>query len=147
MDCDLTTAKRLLGYGHFALAVVVAAHFLLAPAIGDAVSAAQAAVDWLITVGILSAIAVAYVRWRASVNLSRREQTAATVLIIASIVLALAFFQSWFDTSIFGGAQQRDGEFDSRILTTPAFVVISVVAGLYLLRGGRHGADEGANES
>lgn len=128
---------KILGYVHIALAVAVAAQFLAAPVLDDqTASNVWNVVNWLMAAGALSALVICYRRWRASVTAEGREQVVATVMIVAAVLLALAFFENWFSSSLFVSADDIADEtaYSARALINPAFVIISTVVGLRLLR-------------
>lgn len=130
-------AGKVLGYAHIGLAAVVAAQFLADPILSDDTARnVWNVVNWLMAVGALSALVSSYIRWRASVNAEGREQTVATVMVVSAVLLALAFFENWFSSSLFvaAGEEIQDEAYSARALINPAFVVISTVVGLRLLR-------------
>lgn len=131
-------AGKALGYAHIALAVAVAAQFLAAPVLDDDTARnVWNIVNWLMAAGALSALVVCYRRWRASVTSEGREQVVATVMIVSAVLLALAFFENWFSSSLFvaaGQAPDDEAAYSARALINPAFVIISTVVGLRLLR-------------
>ena len=130
-------AGKALGYAHVGLAVVVAVQFLADPILSDDTArSVWNVVNWLMAVGALSALVISYIQWRASVSADGREQTVATVMVVSAVLLALAFFENWFSSSLFAsvGEGMQDDAYSAGALINPAFVVVSAVVGLRLLR-------------
>ena len=121
-------AKQWLGWIHVLLAAVVAVQVVASSFYDEQASkTVWAFLNWFMAIGVLSAVAVSGVRWRGSAAPGVSARRSSTVLLAASILLALLFFEQWrFNVAFF----QTGG-------VLLLFVLINTAVGMHLLRGSR----------
>ena len=142
----MEVAKQLVGWVLVALAACVAVLFVATPILSDDLARGMwSVVTWLMAIGIAAAVVLSYRRWRSSIHGGGKEQAISTVLIIASILLGLGFYENWFESSLFFGVGAPLDEFWGGMwfLINPAFVVIIGVVGLHLVRDSARNSAEG----
>ncbi len=130
--------RKIFGYIHIALALLVALQFLASPMYdGDVNGRVWDIVSILMAVGCIPALIFAGVRMREDEDPS---DWGAKTMLIATLVLFLLFFRLFFSSQVFDSAEKPPYEF--RLLMwygiDVLFVVVNLFVGRYLL-GSRTG--------
>ena len=144
--------KRLFGYIHVILGLLVAAQFVLSEVYDDdAVIQVWDILNYFMAVGAIAALVFSFLRAKSADKSDLQEWIAASAMLIASSALFLLYFEQWFTWTVFKDAADEIGDFRSLIWTAVdvMFPIVNVIVGSYLLRsvGMSHGAstDQGAN--
>ena len=137
--------RRVFGYVHVILAVLVAVQFLGGEIRADDVVARDwETLNYFMAVGAIAALIFSYLRARDADKSDLQEWIASSAMLIASSVLFLMYFEQWFAWEVFKDADDELGEFRSIIwiAVDVMFPIVSIIVGSYLLRsvGFRPGA-------
>ena len=131
------TTKLIFGWSHVVLAVAVGLQFV-ASAIydDDAVSDVWVVLNWLMAIGVISALVFSYLQWRSALKSDQLELISANVMMIASVVLFLTYFEQWFNWTVFKDASDEAASFRLLlwVLIDVLFVVVNGAVGIRLLR-------------
>ena len=131
--------KRVFGYVHIAMALIVAVQFLASPMYGgDLNDEIWDAVSIMMAVGVVAALVFAAMRIREE---SESGVWGSRVMLIATIALFLLFFRLFFSSQVFESDEKPPYEF--RLLMWYGidvfFVIVNLFMGRYLLRGSNAG--------
>ena len=128
--------NRLFGYVHYILGLVIAAHFLAPAVYDDDVAQLWEVFDYVMAIGVISALVFSYLRARNADRSDLQEWIASILMLIASAGLFLLFFEQWFATEIFKDEGDELGDFRSLIwiVVDIMFVIVNIIVGSYLLR-------------
>ena len=129
--------KRVFGYVHLILGLVVAAQFVLNEVYSDdAAGDVWETLNYFMAVGAIAALIFSYLRARDADKLDLQEWIASSAMLIASSVLFLMYFEQWFASEVFKDADDELGEFRSIIwiAVDVMFPVVNIIVGSYLLR-------------
>ena len=137
--------RRVFGYVHVILAVLVAVQFLGGEIRADDVVARDwETLNYFMAAGAIAALIFSYLRARDADKSDLQEWIASSAMLIASSVLFLMYFEQWFAWEVFKDADDELGEFRSIIwiAVDVMFPIVSIIVGSYLLRsvGFRPGA-------
>ena len=137
--------RRVFGYVHVIVAVLVAVQFLGGEIRADDVVARDwETLNYFMAVGAIAALIFSYLRARDADKLDLQEWIASSAMLIASSVLFLMYFEQWFAWEVFKDADDELGEFRSIIwiAVDVMFPIVNIIVGSYLLRsvGFRPGA-------
>ena len=137
--------RRVFGYVHVIVAVLVAVQFLGGEIRADDVVARDwETLNYFMAVGAIAALIFSYLRARDADKLDLQEWIASSAMLIASSVLFLMYFEQWFASEVFKDADDELGEFRSIIwiVVDVMFPIVNIIVGSYLLRsvGFRPGA-------
>ena len=131
------SAKQWLGWGMLLLASVVVVQVAASNFQEEQASdAVWAFLNWFMAVSVVSAVAVSYLRWRGATATGADTRNASAVLLAASVLLLLLFFEQWRFTA----GLRADGEVPQGLrlqlwlAVDLLFVLINAVVGMYLLR-------------
>ena len=132
----MDSIRKIFGYIHIALALLVAFQFLVSPMYGGDVNGTiWDMVSILMAVGCIPALIFAVIRVRETED---RSDWGAKAMLIATLVLFLLFFRLFFSSQVFDSAEKPPYEF--RLLMwygiDVLFVVVNLFVGRYLLRSG-----------
>ena len=129
--------KRVFGYVHLILGLVVAAQFVLNEVYSDdAAGDVWETLNYFMAVGAVAALIFSYLRARMTDKSDLREWIASSAMLIASSVLFLMYFEQWFAWEVFKDADDELGEFRSIIwiAVDVMFPIVNIIVGSYLLR-------------
>lgn len=140
---QLEALRRIFGVAHLVLAVAVGIHLLVGPLYES--TQVWKVLDWFIAIGVIAAVASAYIRWTGTKSLDHGERIGSGAMLIGAVALLLWFFEQWFTTRLF--TENGDAALISdRInlwwqFVTMLFVIVSGEVGMWLLGIGHHGGD------
>ncbi len=129
--------KRVFGYVHLILGLVVAAQFVLNEVYSDdAAGDVWETLNYFMAVGAIAALIFSYLRARDADKSDLQEWIASSAMLIASSVLFLMYFEQWFAWEVFKDADDELGEFRSIIwiAVDVMFPIVNIIVGSYLLR-------------
>ena len=131
--------KRIFGYVHIAMALIVAVQFLASPMYGGGLNGEiWDAVSIMMAVGVVAALVFAAMRMREE---SASGDSGSRIMLIATIALFLLFFRLFFSSQVFDSNEKPPYEF--RLLMwygiDVLFVIVSLFMGRYLMRGSNAG--------
>ena len=129
--------KRVFGYVHLILGLVVAAQFVLNEVYSDdAAGDVWETLNYFMAVGAVAALIFSYLRARSTDKSDLREWIASSAMLIASSGLFLMYFEQWFAWEVFKDADDELGEFRSIIwiAVDVMFPIVNIIVGSYLLR-------------
>ena len=129
--------RRVFGYVHVILAVLVAVQFLGGEIRADDVVARDwETLNYFMAVGAIAALIFSYLRARDADKSDLQEWIASSAMLIASSVLFLMYFEQWFAWEVFKDADDELGEFRSIIwiAVDVMFPIVNIIVGSYLLR-------------
>ena len=129
--------KRVFGYVHLILGLVVAAQFVLNEVYSDdAAGDVWETLNYFMAVGAIAALIFSYLRARDADKSDLQEWIASSAMLIASSVLFLMYFEQWFASEVFKDADDELGEFRSIIwiAVDVMFPIVNIIVGSYLLR-------------
>ena len=129
--------RRVFGYVHVIVAVLVAVQFLGGEIRADDVVARDwETLNYFMAVGAIAALIFSYLRARDADKLDLQEWIASSAMLIASSVLFLMYFEQWFASEVFKDADDELGEFRSIIwiAVDVMFPIVNIIVGSYLLR-------------
>ena len=129
--------RRVFGYVHVIVAVLVAVQFLGGEIRADDVVARDwETLNYFMAVGAIAALIFSYLRARDADKLDLQEWIASSAMLIASSVLFLMYFEQWFASEVFKDADDELGEFRSIIwiAVDVMFLIVNIIVGSYLLR-------------
>ena len=129
--------RRVFGYVHVIVAVLVAVQFLGGEIRADDVVARDwETLNYFMAVGAIAALIFSYLRARDADKLDLQEWIASSAMLIASSVLFLMYFEQWFAWEVFKDADDELGEFRSIIwiAVDVMFPIVNIIVGSYLLR-------------
>ena len=129
--------RRVFGYVHVILAVLVAVQFLGGEIRADDVVARDwETLNYFMALGAIAALIFSYLRARDADKLDLQEWVASSAMLIASSVLFLMYFEQWFASEVFKDADDELGEFRSIIwiAVDVMFPIVNIIVGSYLLR-------------
>ena len=129
--------RRVFGYVHVIVAVLVAVQFLGGEIrADDVVGRDWETLNYFMAVGAIAALIFSYLRARSTDKSDLREWIASSAMLIASSVLFLMYFEQWFAWEVFKDADDELGEFRSIIwiAVDVMFPIVNIIVGSYLLR-------------
>ena len=143
--------KRVFGYAHIILGLLVALQFLGSEIYRDDVVASNWEIlNYLMAVGAVAALVFSYLRSREADRSDLAEWIGANAMLIASAALFLLYFEQWFAWEIFRDADDEPGGYRSLIwiAVDVMFPIVNMIVGSYLLRsvGFRPGDKETVGE-
>ena len=132
----MQSVRKIFGYIHIALALLVTVQFLASPMYGgDLNGTIWDIVSILMAVGCIPALIFAVMRMREAEDPS---DWGATTMFIATLVMSLLFFRLFFSSQVFDSAEKPPFEF--RLLMwygiDVLFIVVNLFVGRYLLQSG-----------
>ena len=129
--------RRVFGYVHVIVAVLVAVQFLGGEIRADDVVARDwETLNYFMAAGAIAALIFSYLRARDADKSDLQEWIASSAMLIASSVLFLMYFEQWFAWEVFKDADDELGEFRSIIwiAVDVMFPIVNIIVGSYLLR-------------
>ena len=129
--------KRLFGYIHVILGLVIAVQFLASEIYDDdAVVQVWDILNYFMVVGVIAALVFSYLRSREADRSDLSEWIASSVMLIASAVLFLLVIEQWFAWTVFKDTGDKLGESRSMvwIVIDVMFPIVNIIVGSYLLR-------------
>lgn len=129
--------KRVFGYIHIVLGLVVAAQFLASEIYdGDAVGQVWDVLNYFMAIGVIAALVFSYLRSREADRADMSEWIASSVMLIASAALFLLYFEQWFAWTVFKDAGDELGEARTMvwIVIDVMFPIVNIIVGSHLLR-------------
>ena len=129
--------KRVFGYVHIVLGLVVAVQFLASDVYaGDAVRQVWDILNYFMAIGVIAALVFSYLRTRGADRSDMSEWIASSVMLIASAALFLLYFEQWFAWTVFKDAGDKLGEARLMvwIMIDVMFPIVNIIVGSYLLR-------------
>ena len=135
--------KRVFGYVHILLALLVGIHYIVLPVYdygGDDYDL-WSVINFFTAAGAVFAVLFSFMRWRDAASAEDvRENVAASVMLIASLAFFMLFFEQWLASRLFADELTDAGpafdNYRSLVWTVidVVFPVISGVVGIHLLR-------------
>ena len=129
--------KRVFGYVHLILGLVVAAQFVLSEVYSDdAAGDVWDILNYFMAIGVIAALVFSYLRARDADKSDLQEWVASSAMLIASAALFLLYFEQWFALTVFEDADDVIGEYRSIIwiAVDVMFPIVNIIVGSYLLR-------------
>ena len=129
--------KRVFGYVHLILGLVVAAQFVLNEVFSDdAAGDVWDTLNYFMAVGAIAVLVFSYLRARDADKSDLQEWVASSAMLIASAALFLLYFEQWFALTVFKDADDVIGEYRSIIwiAVDVMFPIVNIIVGSYLLR-------------
>lgn len=136
----MQVVKLVFGYIHILLALVMVVQYIVFPMYDeDLANDVWNVIDYFSAIGAIAAVVFSYLRCRDADKADLREYIASATMFIASVSLAILFFEQWFTTGLFAADGYKLPDFRAAIwsVVNVAYPVTWGAIGLYLIRGSR----------